>query len=194
MDFPAKWHNVHMVEKTMSTALVTESSGRFDPDGQCRSDCATVVLRFFFPNDYQVFPESVSANFDNMSTYFSKSGFNVLEFTPWYFVLFAPMLTRGTTTEPAKRNHSRRRFYGQFSRVRQRCAIVHFATAHDLYGIKELWNHCVVELCRSEGMSYYDGLLPRLVEEYRWSEPRIPEHEDLQRFPSAKLLIWKDEL
>jgi hypothetical protein len=134
-----------------------------DPGLYCRQRCVSRILEFF---DRPPIETSALATLDGSAAtarLLRGAGLAVHLCVPALYLAFSPRLWRAwTEAGPARRTMSIAR-YRKWAARPERTALLLHSSAHELYGIAELWSHCVCEF-RTKGHKaivfdpYEDGL------------------------------------
>lgn len=70
----------------------------------------------------------------------------------------------------------------------RRSALLYFTSCYELYKVKEIWNHAVVELFNNDDRLYYDSYLEIIHKDHPELNIRIPNHNQLISSTSAIVL------
>lgn len=167
--------------------LVETMNDRFNPDGEnCIALAIDRVVVFFgLPLDDKIIVKKIK-NINDIIRYLKEKrlhidGFyhKVFLFNPCYWKLFY------------------REKFKSFNRCNvdienSKCAFLYFTSGNELYGVKEFWNHVVVEFFDKRRI-YYDGYIPIVHRNYSGLEFEEPSHEDFRSKIASICLVIRSE-
>ena len=161
----------------------------YNPDGHCRACCIEKIFKLLNV-PLRCGDLTKIKNTKQTIDLFAVSGIKYYLHIPLISIASPRVLVmyiknfRNATLKASK-------FYNKISTPDTKVLLYHL-TAFQLYGIKEEWSHCVLELHADSKIYYYDPLLSQLVKERKLNyQYKNPTNAQLLRYLGIKVLAWR---
>ena len=158
-----------------------------DPGSFCRQKTVVETLRFFGKPIDEWAALSALRGAADTARYLRHSQLNVKVYVPVVFFLSFRMWIVWAQSPMARTFRSR--VFEQWVASATKSATIYHASALDLYGIPEVWSHCVGQFQNMRELSTFDPYAGGLTRDYPDGRYRLINSDSLKKLKTVKIMV-----